>query len=127
GRAPLGAGTIGPATAFLLCPRRFGRERGNSLALHSCGVFATTCAHHEQRGPAQDVDVHSVEMSTYIPLLLDDIHAAADTCATVPRSPWSRPFALPTPRPPRRRCSQASSLVLPSVTSRTRTSSATAP
>ena len=48
-------------------------------------------------------------------------------CAVVPRFPWSRPFAPPTPQPVARPCSQASSLVWPSLTSPARTSSATAP
>src|ERR1035437_1963178 len=50
-------------------------------------------------------------------------------CVTAPCSPWSRPLAPPTPQPLLilQLCSPASSLLWPSLTSRVRTSSATAP
>lgn len=50
-------------------------------------------------------------------------------CVTAPCSPWSRPLAPPTPQPLLilQLCSPASSLLWPSLTSRFRTSSATAP
>jgi len=50
-------------------------------------------------------------------------------CVTFPCSPWSRPLAPPTPPllSQQQFCSQASQLLWPSLTSRVRASSATAP
>src|SRR4051794_32480293 len=48
-------------------------------------------------------------------------------CFAVPPSPWPLPFAPPTPQPVARPCSPASQLLWQSLTSRVRTSSATAP
>ena len=50
-------------------------------------------------------------------------------CVTIPCSPWSRPLAPPTPPllSQQQFCSQASQLLWPSLTSRVRASSATAP
>ena len=48
-------------------------------------------------------------------------------CFAVPPSPWPLPFAPPTPQPVARPCSPASQLLWQSLTSRARTSSATAP
>src|SRR5262249_36601340 len=48
-------------------------------------------------------------------------------CFAVPPSRWSLPFAPPTPQPVARPCSPASQLLWQSLTSRVRTSPATAP
>jgi hypothetical protein len=53
--------------------------------------------------------------------------SAPGTCVTDPCSPRSPPFTPPAPPPAVRPCSQASSLVWQSLTSRARASSATAP
>src|SRR5439155_22536209 len=49
------------------------------------------------------------------------------TCFADPYSPWPPPFAPPTPQRIAPLCSSASQLIWRSLTSRTRTSSATAP
>ena len=66
-------------------------------------------------------DVHRPTPGTPVP------GSVSGACGSVRRSPWSRPLAPPTPPPLARRCSQASQLLRPSLTSPVRSSLATAP